>query len=45
MLRAGTLIPTNDMCIAASAMQHGLIVLATDARFQTVQQILVRYID
>ena len=31
--REGTPIPTNDVWIAASAMQHGLRVLTTDAHF------------
>jgi tRNA(fMet)-specific endonuclease VapC len=38
---AGTPIPTNDMWIAATAMQHGLPVLTTDAHYLKVQQILV----
>ncbi|MBI2899629.1 MAG: type II toxin-antitoxin system VapC family toxin [Planctomycetes bacterium] len=40
--RAGTPIPTNDMWIAASAMQHGLVVLTSDAHFERVPQVLVR---
>jgi tRNA(fMet)-specific endonuclease VapC len=39
--RAGTPIPTNDLWISASAMQHGLKVLTTDAHFQKVQQIVL----
>ncbi|MBI4541783.1 MAG: type II toxin-antitoxin system VapC family toxin [Gemmatimonadetes bacterium] len=39
--RAGTSIPTNDVWIAASAMQHGLPVLTTDAHFERVPQIIV----
>jgi tRNA(fMet)-specific endonuclease VapC len=38
---AGTPIPTNDLWIAASAMQHGLKVLTTDAHFKKVQQIVL----
>lgn len=38
---AGTPIPTNDIWIAASAMQHGLAVVTTDAHFRKVAQILV----
>ena len=38
---AGTPIPTNDMWIAASAMQYGLAVLTTDAHFLKIPQILV----
>lgn len=42
-LRAtGTPIPTNDIWIAASAMQHGLEVLTADAHFSKVAQIVVR---
>lgn len=36
---AGTPLPTNDVWIAASAMQHGLEVLTTDAHFRHVAQI------
>lgn len=39
--RAGTPIPTNDMWIAASAMQFGLSVVTTDAHFERVPQIVV----
>lgn len=38
---AGTPIPTNDMWIAATAMQHGLTVLTTDEDFLRVGQVLV----
>lgn len=41
--RAGTPIPTNDIWIAASAMEHGLQVLTTDDHYQKVSQILVKY--
>lgn len=37
---AGTPIPTNDMWIAASAMQYGLKVVTTDAHFLKVPQIV-----
>ena len=39
---AGTPIPTNDIWIAASAMQHGLELLTADAHFAKVAQIIVR---
>jgi predicted nucleic acid-binding protein len=42
--RAGTPIPTNDVWIAASAMQHGLAIFTTDAHYQRVPQVLVRYV-
>jgi len=37
----GTPIPTNDIWIAASAMQYGLAVITTDAHFLKIPQILV----
>ena len=37
---AGTPIPTNDMWIAASAMQHGLRLLTLDRHFEKIPQIL-----
>lgn len=37
----GRPIPTNDMWIAAGALQHGLAVFAYDAHFQTVDGIVV----
>lgn len=43
--RAGTPIPTNDLWIAATAMQHGLRVLTTDAHFLMVGQIIVDHIE
>jgi predicted nucleic acid-binding protein len=41
---AGTPIPTNDIWIAASAMQHGATLLTTDAHFQRIPHILVEYV-
>jgi tRNA(fMet)-specific endonuclease VapC len=38
---AGTPIGTNDIWIAASAMQHGLRLLTTDTDFERVSQIVV----
>jgi tRNA(fMet)-specific endonuclease VapC len=38
---AGTPIPTNDIWIAASAMQHGLRVITTDAHYTKIPQILL----
>ena len=43
--REGTPIPTNDLWIAASAMQHGLTVLTADRHFLKVPQVLTRIID
>ena len=42
---AGTPIPTNDLWIAASAMQHGIRVVTSDAHFKNVRRILVEKID
>jgi predicted nucleic acid-binding protein len=38
---AGTPIPTNDVWIAAGAMQHGLRVLTTDSHYRRVSQVVV----
>jgi len=38
--RAGTVIPTNDIWIAASAMQYGSVLLSTDPHFNAVAQIV-----
>jgi predicted nucleic acid-binding protein len=37
----GTPIPTNDLWIAASAMQYGLKLLTTDSHYRNVPQIIV----
>lgn len=42
---AGTPIPTNDLWIAASAMQHGLRLVTTDAHYQKAGQIVVDYFE
>ena len=45
-LRAqGTPIPTNDLWIAASAMQYGLKLLTTDNHYRNVAQIIVECCD
>jgi len=41
----GTPIPTNDLWIAASAMQHGLTVLTADQHFLKVPQILTKIVE
>jgi len=41
----GTPIPTNDVWIAASAMQHGLKGLTTDKHYLEVAQILTEYVE
>lgn len=43
--KAGAPIPTNDIWIAASAMQHGCRLLTTDAHYQKVGQIIVEYFE
>ena len=42
---AGTPIPTNDIWIAAGAMQHGLRVLTTDTHYQRIPQVVVDYYE
>jgi tRNA(fMet)-specific endonuclease VapC len=37
----GTPIPTNDLWIAATAMQHGLKLVTTDGHYRNVPQIIV----
>jgi predicted nucleic acid-binding protein len=39
--RAGTPIPTNDIWIAATAMEYGLRVVTTDSHYQKIPQIMV----
>lgn len=41
--QAGTPIPTNDIWIAASSMEHGLELLTTDENYQKVPQVIVSY--
>lgn len=41
----GTPIPTNDLWIAASAMQYGLKVLTTDKHYLEVPQIITKYFE
>ena len=38
---AGAIIPTNDIWIAATAMEHGLRLLTTDRHYERVRQIVV----
>jgi predicted nucleic acid-binding protein len=40
---AGTPIPTNDIWIAASAMQHGFHLLTKDTHYTKVPQIIVDF--
>jgi tRNA(fMet)-specific endonuclease VapC len=41
--QAGTPIPTNDIWIAASAMEYGLRVITTDEHYDKISQIMVDY--
>jgi tRNA(fMet)-specific endonuclease VapC len=42
---AGTPVPTSDLWIAASAMQHGLRIITTDAHFLKIKQVIVEYYE
>lgn len=42
---AGTPVPTNDIWIAASAMQHGLAILTTDTHYRHIAQVIVTYFE
>ncbi len=41
--KAGTPISTNDIWIAAGAMQHGLPILTTDTDFQKIPQVITHH--
>ena len=43
LLTEGKPIPTNDIWIAASALQHGLELVTTDRHFAMVMHVVVRY--
>ena len=43
--KAGTPIPTNDIWIAASAMQYGLSIVTTDAHYQRAAQVIVHLFE
>jgi len=40
--RNGTPIPTNDMWIAASALQHGLALFSLDGHFKEVDGLMIK---
>jgi tRNA(fMet)-specific endonuclease VapC len=40
--KAGTPVPTNDLWIAASVMEHGALLLTADTHFDRIPQIRVR---
>lgn len=39
----GIAVPTNDLWIAATAMQHGLLLLTTDRHFARVPQVIALF--
>jgi tRNA(fMet)-specific endonuclease VapC len=39
----GTPVPTNDLWIAAGAMQHGFEIVTTDAHYQRIPHVIVHY--
>jgi predicted nucleic acid-binding protein len=39
--RSRAIIPTNDIWIAATAMEHGLRLLTTDSHYERVRQVAV----
>jgi tRNA(fMet)-specific endonuclease VapC len=41
----GSPVPTNDLWIAASAMQHGLIILSADRHFLQIPQVVSRFVE
>ena len=41
--KSGTPVASNDIWIAASAMQHGLPILTSDRDFQKIPQVLVHH--
>ena len=42
--RQGAPIPTNDLWIAASAMQYGLVLLSADRHFLKLPQVLLEFV-
>jgi len=41
--KKGTPAPTNDIWIAASAMQYGLKILTTDNHYKKISQVIIEY--
>jgi len=41
--KSGTPVASNDIWIAASAMQHGLTILTSDRDFQKIPQVIVHH--
>jgi tRNA(fMet)-specific endonuclease VapC len=42
---SGTPVPTNDIWIAASAMQHGTSILTTDRHYLRIPQVITEWVD
>ncbi len=42
--RQGSPVPTNDVWIAATALQYGLRLIALDAHFQRMPQVIVDFV-
>lgn len=43
--KQGTPIPTNDLWIAASAMQHGLTIISGDKHFTLIPHVVVETVE
>jgi predicted nucleic acid-binding protein len=43
--KCGSPIPTNDIWIAASAMQHGLVLITSDLHFSKIPQIVAEIVS
>lgn len=43
--KCGAPIPTNDIWIAASAMQHGLVLITSDLHFSKIPQIVAEIVS
>ena len=41
----GSPVPTNDLWIAAAAMQHGLVILSADRHFLKIPQVVTRFVE
>lgn len=42
--KSGTPLPTNDIWIAASAMQHGLEIITADSHYAKIPQVVTTYV-
>jgi tRNA(fMet)-specific endonuclease VapC len=43
--RVGAAVPTNDLWIAASAMQHGSVLVTTDPHFKGIVQVVAEVFE